>query len=221
MLDIMIVPPIYYFCDILFINIDLMENYFAHPTAVIDEGARIGEGTKIWHFCHVMSTARIGRRCNLGQNVFVAGDVLLGDNVKIQNNVSLYTGVICEDDVFLGPSMVFTNVMNPRSGVNRKEEYRRTLVRKGASIGANATIVCGVTLGRYCFIGAGAVVIRNVPDFALMVGNPAHQTGWMSEAGEKLLFIDGHYAQCPLTGEKYILEGGEVHKFSGPSPMIV
>ncbi len=195
-------------------------DYYVHPSSVVDEGAQIGEGTKIWHFCHVMSTAQIGRRCNLGQNVFVAGDVILGDNVKVQNNVSLYTGVVCEDDVFLGPSMVFTNVMNPRSGVNRKEEYRRTLVKRGATIGANATIVCGVTLGRYCFIGAGAVVIRNVPDYALMVGNPARQSGWMSEAGEKLLFPDGHYAQCPLTGEKYMLEGGVVTKFSGPSPML-
>ncbi len=198
----------------------MMQNYYAHPTAVIDKGALIGEGTKIWHFCHVMSSARIGKCCSLGQNVFVAADVVLGNNVKVQNNVSLYTGVICEDDVFLGPSMVFTNVMNPRSAVNRKDEYRRTLVKRGATIGANATIVCGIMLGKFCFIGAGAVVIRNVPDYALMVGNPARQTGWMSEAGEKLLFLDGHYAQCPLTGEKYVLESGEVRKFSGPSPML-
>lgn len=198
-----------------------MENYYAHPTAVIDEGALIGEGTKIWHFCHVMSSARIGKSCSLGQNVFVAADVVLGNNVKVQNNVSLYTGVVCEDDVFLGPSMVFTNVMNPRSAVNRKDEYRHTVVKRGATIGANATIVCGITLGKFCFIGAGAVVIRNVPDYALVVGNPARQTGWMSEAGGKLLFMDHHYAQCPVTGEKYVLEGGEVTKFSGPSPMIV
>ena len=204
-----------------FKNNQSMENYYAHPTAVIDEGALIGEGTKIWHFCHVMSTARIGKSCSLGQNIFVAADVVLGNNVKVQNNVSLYTGVVCEDDVFLGPSMVFTNVMNPRSAVNRKDEYRHTVVKRGATIGANATIVCGITLGKFCFIGAGAVVIRNVPDYALVVGNPARQTGWMSEAGGKLLFIDHHYAQCPVTGEKYVLEGGEVTKFSGPSPMIV
>ncbi len=198
----------------------MMENYYTHPTAVVDEGAQIGEGTKIWHFCHVMSTARIGRNCSLGQNVFVAADVVLGNNVKVQNNVSLYTGVICEDDVFLGPSMVFTNVINPRSAVNRKDEYLYTLVKRGVTIGANATIICGITLGKFCFIGAGAVVIRNVPDYALMVGNPARQTGWMSEAGGKLLFIDYHYAQCPVTGEKYNLEGGVVTKFSGPSPML-
>lgn len=198
-----------------------MNNYFVHPTSVIDEGAVIGEGTRIWHFCHVMGKSVIGKNCILGQNVFIAGDVVLGNNVKVQNNVSVYTGVICEDDVFLGPSIVFTNVMNPRSSVNRKEEYRKTLVRKGVSVGANATIVCGITLGYYCFIGAGAVVIRNVPDYALMVGNPARQVGWMSEAGEKLLFLDNYYAQCPLTGEKYLLEGGVVRKISGPSPFIV
>jgi UDP-2-acetamido-3-amino-2,3-dideoxy-glucuronate N-acetyltransferase len=197
-----------------------MERYFVHPTTVIDTGAVIGDGTKIWHFCHVSSKSVIGEKCVLGQNVFVADRVILGNNVKIQNNVSLYTGVICEDDVFLGPSMVFTNVMNPRSAVNRKEEFRKTLVKQGASVGANATIVCGVTLGRFCFIGAGAVVTHNVPDYALVVGNPAHQTGWMSEAGEKLLFIDNRYAQCPLTGEKYVIENGVVRKISGPSPFI-
>ena len=197
-----------------------MEEFYVHPTAVVDEGASIGAGTKIWHFCHVMSDTVIGKRCILGQNVFVAAGVVLGDNVKIQNNVSLYTGVICEEDVFLGPSMVFTNVMNPRSPVNRKDEYRRTLVQKGATIGANATIVCGITLGRFCFIGAGAVVTRDVPDYALVVGNPAHQTGWMSEAGGKLLFIDSRYAQCPVNGEKYLLEGGIVRKVSGPSTLI-
>jgi len=182
--------------------------------------AVIGEGTRIWHFCHVSSKSVIGEKCVLGQNVFVADQVILGNNVKVQNNVSLYTGVVCEDDVFLGPSMVFTNVINPRSGVNRKEEFKRTLVKQGASIGANDTIICGVTLGRHCFIGAGAVVTHNVPDYALFVGNPAHQTGWMSEAGEKLLFIDSRYAQCPMTGEKYVVENGEVRKISGPSPFI-
>jgi len=197
-----------------------MEKYYVHPTAVIDPGAVIGEGSKIWHFCHVSKSSVIGDRCVLGQNVYVADQVTLGNNVKVQNNVSLYTGVICEDDVFLGPSMVFTNVMNPRSAVNRKEEYRRTLVKKGASIGANATIVCGVTLGRFCFVGAGAVVIHNVPDYALVVGNPARQTGWMSEAGEKLLFIDSRYAQCPLTGEKYVIENSVVRKISGPGPFL-
>lgn len=198
-----------------------MEKYYVHPSSVIDPGAVVGEGTKIWHFCHVMGGSVIGKNCILGQNIFIAGNVTLGDNVKVQNNVSIYTGVICEDDVFLGPSMVFTNVMNPRSAVNRKDEYRKTLVKKGASIGANATIVCGVTLGRYCFIGAGAVVIHDVPDYALMVGTPARQTGWMSEAGEKLLFFDSRYAQCPLTGEKYVIENGNVMKISGPSPFIV
>lgn len=198
-----------------------MEKYYVHPSSVIDTGAVIGEGTRIWHFCHVMGSSVIGRDCIFGQNVFVAGNVTLGDNVKVQNNVSIYTGVICEDDVFLGPSMVFTNVMNPRSAVNRKEEFKKTQVKKGASIGANATIVCGVTLGKYCFIGAGSVVIRDVPDYALMVGNPARQTGWMSEAGEKLLFLDGRYAQCPLTGEKYVIDNGCVIKISGPSPFIV
>ena len=198
-----------------------MEDFFKHETAVVDEGARIGAGTRIWHFCHVSSGSVIGSNCVLGQNVFVAGDVSLGDNVKIQNNVSVYTGVICEDDVFLGPSMVFTNVINPRSSVNRKSEFMKTLVRKGATIGANATIVCGVTLGRYCFIGAGAVVTRDVPDHALVVGNPAHQVGWMSEAGEKLVFTESRYAQCAATGEKYVLEGGKVRKVSGSSGVLV
>jgi UDP-2-acetamido-3-amino-2,3-dideoxy-glucuronate N-acetyltransferase len=197
-----------------------MEKYYVHPTSVIDTGAVIGEGTKIWHFCHVSGSSVIGAKCVLGQNVFVADHVILGNNVKVQNNVSLYTGVICEDDVFLGPSMVFTNVMNPRSAVNRKEEFRKTVVKQGASIGANVTIVCGVTLGRFSFIGAGAVVTHNVPDHALVVGNPAHQTGWMSEAGEKLLFIDSRYAQCPMTGEKYVIENGVVRKISRPSPFI-
>ncbi len=198
-----------------------MENYFTHPTAVIDPGAQIGEGTKIWHFCHVSPRSVLGKNCVLGQNVYIADDVVLGDNVKVQNNVSLYTGVICEDDVFLGPSMVFTNVINPRSHVNRKSEYMKTLVKKGASVGANVTIVCGVTLGRYCFIGAGAVVTRNVPDYALVLGNPAHQVGWMSEAGEKLNFAESRYAQCPATGEKYLLEPDKVRKVSGHSGTLV
>ena len=197
-----------------------MEKYFVHPTSVIDPGAEIGEGTKIWHFCHVSGNSVIGDLCILGQNVFVADHVTLGNNVKIQNNVSLYTGVVCEDDVFLGPSMVFTNVINPRSAVNRKEEFKRTVVKRGATIGANATIICGIVLGRFCFIGTGAVVTHNVPDYALMVGNPARQTGWMSEAGEKLLFLDSRYAQCPRTGEKYVIENGAVQKISGPSPLI-
>lgn len=191
-----------------------------HPTAIVDPGASIGDGTKIWHFCHVMEGSVIGKNCTLGQNVFVASGVVMGNNVKIQNNVSVYTGVICEDDVFLGPSVVFTNVLNPRSEVNRKNSYQKIIVEKGATIGANATIVCGISLGRYCFIGAGAVVIRDVPAYALVVGNPARQTGWMSEAGEKLLFFDGRYAQCPLTGEKYVIENGIVQKISGPSPFI-
>jgi UDP-2-acetamido-3-amino-2,3-dideoxy-glucuronate N-acetyltransferase len=191
-----------------------METFYVHPTSVIDPGAVIGKGTKIWHFCHIMGTSVIGRDCILGQNVFVAGNVTIGNQVKIQNNVSLYTGVMCEDDVFLGPSMVFTNVINPRSSVNRKDEYRKTLVRKGATIGANATIVCGITLGKYCFIGAGAVVTHDVPDYALVVGNPARQTGWMSEAGEKLLFADGRTADCPLTGIKYLLEEGKIRKYN-------
>lgn len=198
-----------------------MENYFSHSTAVIDSGAQIGEGTKIWHFCHVSSRSVLGKNCVLGQNVYVADEVTLGDNVKVQNNVSLYTGVTCEDDVFLGPSMVFTNVINPRSHVNRKSEYMKTLVKKGASVGANVTIVCGVTLGRYCFIGAGAVVTRDVPDYALVLGNPAHQVGWMSEAGEKLNFVESRYAQCPVTGDKYLFEAGKVRKVSGYSGTLV
>ena len=191
-----------------------MGEYYKHETAVVDPGAQIGKGTKIWHFCHVSSRSVIGENCSLGQNVFVADDVLLGNNVKVQNNVSLYTGVICEDDVFLGPSMVFTNVINPRSSVNRKSEYMRTLVKKGASIGANVTIVCGVTLGSYCFIGAGAVVTKDVPDYALVVGNPARQKGWMSQAGAKLLFDPQGLAVCRDSGEKYILNDGKVSKIS-------
>ena len=187
-------------------------SYYAHPSAIVDEPAHIGEDTKIWHFCHVMAHARIGKGCSLGQNVFVAARVEIGDNVKIQNNVSLYEGVVCEDDVFLGPSMVFTNVYNPRSWVNRKSEYRKTLVRHGASIGANATIVCGNTIGRFAFIGAGSVVLRDVPDYALVVGNPGRQIGWMSEFGERLYFDETGCAVCPGSGETYILGHGTVKK---------
>jgi len=184
--------------------------FTAHPTAVIDEGCIIGEGTRIWHFCHIMPGCTIGENCNIGQNVVISPEVKLGRNVKVQNNVSIYTGVECEDDVFLGPSMVFTNVINPRSAVNRRGEYLRTLVKKGASIGANATIVCGHDIGRYAFIGAGAVVTREVPDHALVMGNPARQTGWMSEYGHKLKFdLDG-LAVCPESGQRYKLENGKV-----------
>ena len=186
--------------------------YFAHETAVVDEGCSIGEGTKIWHFSHIMPNCTIGEGCNIGQNVVVSPGVILGKNVKIQNNVSIYTGVICEDDVFLGPSMVFTNVINPRSAVNRKEEYAKTIVRKGASIGANATIVCGHDIGKFAFIGAGAVVTKHVPDYALVVGNPARQMGWMSEFGERLEFDASGRATCAGSGETYILENGGVQK---------
>ncbi len=188
------------------------KKYFAHETAVVDEGCDIGEGTKIWHFSHVMTGCRLGRNCNIGQNVVISPDVVLGCNVKVQNNVSIYTGVICEDDVFLGPSMVFTNVINPRSAVNRKSEYLRTVVRKGATIGANATIVCGHDIGEYAFIGAGAVVTREVPAYALVIGNPARQTGWMSEYGHKLVFDSEGVAVCPEKGDKYILRDGRVSK---------
>lgn len=187
-----------------------MKNYFAHETAVIDEGCEIGEGVKIWHFSHIMPNCRIGESCNIGQNVVISPEVVLGSNVKVQNNVSIYTGVICEDDVFLGPSMVFTNVINPRSAVNRKAEYAKTTVKKGASIGANATIVCGNDIGRYAFIGAGAVVTKHVPDYALVVGNPAKQTGWVSEYGHKLNFDDKGIAYCPETKEKYKLNNNIV-----------
>ena len=189
--------------------------YSAHESAVIDPGCVIGKGTRIWHFTHVMPGCRIGENCNIGQNVVVSTDVILGNNVKIQNNVSVYTGVICEDDVFLGPSMVFTNVVNPRSGVNRRGQYATTLVKKGATIGANATILCGITLGEYCFIGAGAVVTKNVAPYALVVGNPARQSGWMSENGHKLVFDEYGMATCPESREKYILLSGSVKKISG------
>jgi UDP-2-acetamido-3-amino-2,3-dideoxy-glucuronate N-acetyltransferase len=189
------------------------KGYFAHSSAVIDEGCTIGNGTRIWHFSHIMPGCIIGEGCNIGQNVVVSPDVVLGKNVKIQNNVSIYTGVVCEDDVFLGPSMVFTNVINPRSAVNRKNEYARTFVRKGATIGANATIVCGIELGEFCFIGAGAVVIRTVPSYALVVGNPARQTGWMSEYGHKLKFDKDGKAICPESNVVYELKDGLVRKF--------
>jgi UDP-2-acetamido-3-amino-2,3-dideoxy-glucuronate N-acetyltransferase len=188
------------------------KDYFAHETAVIDEGCEIGNGVKIWHFSHIMSNCKIGENCNIGQNVVVSPEVILGKNVKIQNNVSIYTGVICEDDVFLGPSMVFTNVTNPRSGVNRRGEYSRTIVRKGASIGANATIVCGHDIGEFAFIGAGAVVTKTVPAYALVVGNPARQKGWMSEFGHRLEFNEEGIAFCPESKEKYQLKDGCVKK---------
>lgn len=187
-------------------------NYFAHETAVIDEGCEIGDGTKIWHFSHLMPGCKLGKNCNLGQNVVVSPGVILGDNVKVQNNVSIYTGVICEDDVFLGPSMVFTNIINPRSAIVRRDQYTRTLVKKGASIGANATIICGHDIGRYAFIGAGAVVSKAVPDYALVVGNPARQIGWMSEYGHRLEFDENGEAECEESGEKYMLRNGAVEK---------
>lgn len=190
-----------------------MENeYFAHESAVVDSGCEIGKGSKIWHFSHIMSNCKIGENCNIGQNVVISPEVVLGRNVKVQNNVSIYTGVICEDDVFLGPSMVFTNVINPRSAVNRKSEYARTIVKRGASIGANATIVCGHDVGEFAFIGAGAVVTKNVPAYALVIGNPARQTGWMSEYGHKLKFDSSGYAVCPESQERYKLENGIVKK---------
>jgi len=187
-----------------------MKEYFAHETAVIDSGCEIGNGSKIWHFSHIMSGCIVGEACNIGQNVVISPNVKLGRNVKIQNNVSVYTGVICEDDVFLGPSMVFTNVMNPRSHVSRKSEYIQTLVRKGASIGANATIVCGNEIGEYAMIGAGAVITKPVKAFALVVGNPAKQIGWVSENGHKLSFGSGNKAVCPETGQEYELKDGAV-----------
>lgn len=193
----------------------LEQQYYAHPTAVIDEGCNIGGGTKIWHFCHIMPNCNIGENCNLGQNVVISPQVSLGNNVKVQNNVSIYTGVVCEDDVFLGPSMVFTNVTNPRSAINRRDQYAKTLVKKGATIGANATIVCGHNIGAYAFIGAGAVVTKDIPDYALVVGNPARQTGWMSEYGHKLKFDAEGQAQCPESGQKYVLKSGKVSKVVG------
>lgn len=189
-------------------------SFFAHETAIIDAGCQIGDGTKIWHFSHIMPGCTIGRNCSVGQNVVISPEVRIGNGVKIQNNVSVYTGVICEDDVFLGPSAVFTNVINPRSAIVRKSEYKATLVQKGATIGANATIVCGIAIGKYAFVGAGAVVTKNIPDYALVIGNPAHQTGWMSEFGHKLKFNAEGVAVCPESKEKYRLENGKVSKIN-------
>lgn len=188
------------------------QDYFAHPSAIIDADCIIGKGTRIWHFSHIMTGCELGENCNIGQNVVISPGVKLGKNVKVQNNVSIYTGVICEDDVFLGPSMVFTNVINPRSAVNRKNQYTQTLVKKGASIGANATIVCGHPIGEYAFIGAGAVVTKEVKPFALVVGNPARQTGWMSHYGHRLQFDRDGFAVCPESGDRYqLLDGQCIH----------
>jgi len=188
------------------------EKYTAHPTAIVDEGCEIGEGTKIWHFSHIMTKCKIGKNCNIGQNVVISPEVVLGNNVKVQNNVSIYTGVTCDDDVFLGPSMVFTNVINPRSAVVRRHQYLKTHVGKGATIGANATIVCGHNIGNYAFIGAGAVVTKEIPPYALVVGNPARQTGWMSEYGHKLHFDSHGIAECPESKEKYKRQGQKIRK---------
>ncbi len=190
-------------------------DFFAHETAVVDPGCNIGQGTKIWHFTHIMPNCTIGERCNIGQNCVISPDVILGNNVKIQNNVSIYTGVICEDDVFLGPSMVFTNVINPRSAVIRRDQYSKTTVKRGTSIGANATIVCGNDLGEYCFIGAGAVVIKEVPAYGLIVGNPGRQIGWMSKFGHRLKFDQSGLATCPESGEKYELKDNKVSCIDG------
>ena len=187
-------------------------NYYAHPTAIIDEGCEIGDGSKIWHFSHIMPNCKLGKDCNIGQNVVISPGVILGNNVKIQNNVSVYTGVTCDDDVFLGPSCVFTNVINPRSGINRRGQYDQTHVGKGATIGANATIVCGNDIGKFAFIGAGAVVTKAVPDYALVVGNPAKQIGWMSEAGGRLHFNKEGIATCDESSDTYILLNGVVNK---------
>ncbi len=187
-------------------------NYFAHESAIIDEGCNIGAGVKIWHFSHIMSNCVLGENCNIGQNVVVSPEVVLGKNVKVQNNVSIYTGVTCDDDVFLGPSMVFTNVTNPRSAINRRGQYSKTHVGKGATIGANSTIVCGHDIGKYAFIGAGAVVTKNILPYALVVGNPSKQIGWMSEYGHKLIFDENSIAVCEESGDKYELINGEVTK---------
>lgn len=189
-----------------------MDNFYAHETALVDEGCTIGTGTKIWHFSHIMSNCTLGEKCNIGQNVVVSPGVILGNNVKVQNNVSIYTGVSCDDDVFLGPSMVFTNVINPRSAINRRDQYAKTHVGKGASIGANATIVCGHDIGEYAFIGAGAVVTKNVPAFALVVGNPARQLGWVGEYGHRLIFNDKGIAVCPESQQEYKLENTTVSR---------
>lgn len=189
-------------------------DYFIHASSYIDEGCKIGKGTKVWHFSHIMPNCVIGENCNIGQNVVVSPDVRLGNNVRVQNNVSIYTGVICEDDVFLGPSMVFTNVINPRSAISRKSEYKQTMVKKGATIGANATIVCGITLGEYAFIGAGAVVTKDVKPYSLVVGNPARHIGWMSEYGQRLHFDSNGVAICPESKEQYSLVEGIVKKLN-------
>jgi UDP-2-acetamido-3-amino-2,3-dideoxy-glucuronate N-acetyltransferase len=189
-------------------------NYFSHPSAIIDENCIIGDGTRVWHFSHIMSGCRIGKNCNLGQNVVVSPGVILGENVKVQNNVSIYTGVVCEDDVFLGPSMVFTNVINPRSAIIRKDQYKKTIVRKGASIGANATVVCGNEIGGFAMIGAGAVITKPVPAYALYVGNPARRIGWISEYGHRLQFDVLGKAVCPESGQQYALEGETVKRIS-------
>lgn len=186
--------------------------FFAHESSYVDEGCTIGKGTKIWHFSHIMPNCTIGERCNIGQNVVISPGVTLGNNVKIQNNVSVYTGVVCEDDVFLGPSMVFTNVINPRSAVNRKEEYKTTMVKRGASIGANATVVCGITLGEFSFVGAGSVITKNVKPYELVYGNPARHRGWMSEHGHSLEFDADGKGRCPESGQAYLLENGSVRK---------
>jgi len=190
----------------------MADNYFAHETAVIDDNCSIGDGTKIWHFSHIMPNCKIGSKCNIGQNVVVSPQVVLGNNVKVQNNVSIYTGVICEDDVFLGPSMVFTNVINPRSAVIRKDEYKKTIVKKGASIGANATIICGNNIGEFALIGAGSVVTKEIKPYALVVGNPSKQIGWISEYGHRLQFDDSGIAICPESQEKYQLKNESVQK---------
>ena len=190
----------------------LEKQYFAHESAIVDEGCEIESGTKIWHFSHIMSNCKIGKNCNIGQNVVISPEVVLGNNVKVQNNVSIYTGVICEDDVFLGPSMVFTNVINPRSAINRRGQYAKTTVKRGATIGANATIVCGHDIGEFAFIGAGAVITKNVPAYALYIGNPAKHSGWMSEYGHKLIFDDNGIAECPESKEKYKLINGNVSR---------
>ncbi len=189
-------------------------NYYSHPSAVIDENCSIGDGTKIWHFSHIMTGCSIGKNCNLGQNVVVSPGVILGNNVKVQNNVSIYTGVVCEDDVFLGPSMVFTNVINPRSAITRKDQYKKTIVRKGASIGANATIVCGNEIGAFAMIGAGAVITKPVPAYALLAGNPARQIGWISEYGHRLHFDASGKAVCTESGQRYSLDGNTVSRVS-------
>lgn len=189
-----------------------MKEYYSHESSIIDEGCEIGKGTKIWHFSHIMTNCKIGENCNIGQNVVVSPEVVLGNNVKVQNNVSIYTGVTCDDDVFLGPSMVFTNVINPRSAVNRRGQYSKTHVGKGATIGANATIVCGHDIGEFAFIGAGTVVTKTVPPFALVIGNPSRQIGWMSEFGHKLIFDKDGIATCPESKEKYQLKAAEVSK---------